>query len=64
MVVEDKARMFFCQLLHGWSINALRQSGCLLMAWNPKTGRLEPYLTSGGLPISGSFTRIERELNY
>jgi hypothetical protein len=62
---EQKARDFLLQLRPSWAataVNSLGTSGGLLVAWDPNSFDLNPFLTVGGILLTGSCIQSKKEL--
>jgi exonuclease III len=62
---EQKARDFMLQLRPSWAaatVNSLGTSGGLLVAWDPNSFDLKPFLTAGGILVTGSCVSSKKEV--
>jgi hypothetical protein len=66
MVLAGKARDFMFTLRPNWLccvVNSDGSSGGLLVSWDPNFFYLSPYLTCGGILLSGSYLATRRQIN-
>jgi hypothetical protein len=67
LVSAQKARDFFLSFRPSWavcSVNSVGNSGGLLVAWNPSLYDLAPYLTVGGILLTGRSLLLNKEIAF
>ena len=66
LVKAEKARSFLQKFRPTWASSAVSSVGTsrgLLVAWDPLLYNLVPFLTCGGILLSGSIISSNREIN-
>jgi hypothetical protein len=66
LVHEQKARSFMNKFCPSWvscAVSYVGTSGGLLVSWDPYLFNLVPYLTCGGILLTGSVIATKREIN-
>jgi hypothetical protein len=64
---EKKARDFLLQIRPSWAataVNSIGNSGGLLVSWDPNSFDLNPYLTVGGILLTGVCISSKKELAF
>jgi hypothetical protein len=67
MVMEEKACSFLLRFHPTWAtcaVSSVGTSGGLLVSWDPQLFNLVPFLTSGGILLTGSITSSKRKINF
>ena len=65
LVFAQKARDFFYIFFPSWvicSVNSVGTYGGLLVTWDPSLFDLTPFISVGGILLTGSNTLIKREI--
>ena len=67
LVDEIKACCFISKLKLDWhmtAVNSLDRSRGLLVAWDPKKFVLKPFISCGGIMLSGYNNELKRHLTF
>jgi hypothetical protein len=67
MVSAEKARFFIHKFKPDWlscTVSAVGTSGGLLASWDPNIFSFEPFLSTGGILLTGYTTEDKKELTF